>query len=253
MTTPVRNRVALAFMAHPDDAEFCCGGTLIRLRELGWEVHIASLAPGDCGTMTENRWDISSRRTREAAAAAQLIGATYHCLDERDGFIVYDKPTVQKAVDLFRRIAPGLVFTHALHDYMVDHEMTALIARGASFLHGAPNASAFPLKENTAVPYLYYCDPPEGLDPYGRLIQPTTYVDISAQLERKAEMLACHVSQREWLRAYHGMDEYLDSMRRMATFRGSQVGVAAAEAFVQHRGHAYPKDDILAELFARGT
>ncbi|HOA51446.1 MAG TPA: PIG-L family deacetylase, partial [Thermogutta sp.] len=31
-------------MAHPDDAEFCCGGTLARLRELGWEVHIASLA-----------------------------------------------------------------------------------------------------------------------------------------------------------------------------------------------------------------
>lgn len=246
-----RNRVALALMAHPDDAEFCCGGTLIRLRELGWEVHIASLAPGDCGTMTENRWDISSRRTREATAAAQLIGATYHCLDERDGFIVYDKPTIQKVVDLLRRIAPGLVFTHALHDYMMDHEMTALLARGASFLHGAPNASAFPLRENTAVPYLYYCDPPEGLDPYGRLIEPTTYVDISAQLEKKAEMLACHASQREWLQAYHGMDEYLESMRRMAHLRGSQIGVAAAEAFVQHRGHAYPRDDLLAALFPR--
>ncbi|MBC7354152.1 MAG: PIG-L family deacetylase [Thermogutta sp.] len=236
-------------MAHPDDAEFCCGGTLIRLRELGWEVHIASLAPGDCGTMTENRWDISSRRTREATAAAQLIGATYHCLDERDGFIVYDKPTIQKAVDLFRRIAPGLVFTHALRDYMMDHEMTALVARAASFLHGAPNASAFPLKENTAVPYLYYCDPPEGRDPYGEVITPTTYVDISAQLEKKAEMLACHASQREWLRSYHGMDEYIESMRRHALFRGEEVGVAAAEAFVQHRGHAYPRDDILAELF----
>jgi len=247
--TPGRNRVVLAFMAHPDDAEFCCGGTLIRLRELGWEVHIASLAPGDCGTMTENRWDISSRRTREATAAAQLIGATYHCLDERDGFIVYDKPTIQKAVDLFRRIAPGLVFTHGLRDYMMDHEMTALVARAASFLHGAPNASAFPLKENTAVPYLYYCDPPEGLDPYGQVIPPTTYVDISAHLDKKAEMLACHVSQREWLRSYHGMDEYIESMRRHAAFRGKEIGVAAAEAFVQHRGHAYPRDDILAELF----
>lgn len=247
--TPGRNRVVLAFMAHPDDAEFCCGGTLIRLRELGWEVHIASLAPGDCGTMTENRWDISSRRTREATAAAQLIGATYHCLDERDGFIVYDKPTIQKAVDLFRRIAPGLVFTHGLRDYMMDHEMTALVARAASFLHGAPNASAFPLKENTAVPYLYYCDPPEGLDPYGQVVAPTTYVDISAYLDKKAEMLACHVSQREWLRAYHGMDEYIESMRRHALFRGKEIGVAAAEAFVQHRGHAYPRDDILAELF----
>lgn len=246
------NRVVLTLMAHPDDAEFTCGGTLIRLRELGWEVHIASLAPGDCGTMIENRWDISSRRTREATAAAKLIGATYHCLDERDGFIVYDRPTIQKAVDLFRRVAPGLVFTHALRDYMMDHEMSALVARAASFLHGAPNASAFPLKENTGVPYLYYCDPMEGLDPYGQQVVPTTYIDISAQLGKKAEMLACHESQREWLRSYHGVDEYLDSMRRLARFRGAQIGIASAEAFVQHRGHAYPRNDLLAELFPRG-
>ena len=61
-------------------------------------------------------------------------------------------------------------------------------------------------------------------------------------------MLACHASQREWLRAYHGMDEYLDAMRRHAAMRGRQAGVAAAEAFVQHRGHAYPRNDLLAEL-----
>ena len=59
----------LALLAHPDDAEFMCAGTLIRLATAGWEVHIATAAPGDCGTMTENRWDISARRTTEAAAA----------------------------------------------------------------------------------------------------------------------------------------------------------------------------------------
>ena len=42
-----------------------------------------------------------------------MIGATYHCLDERDGLVVYDKPTIQKSIDLFRQIAPSLVFTHA--------------------------------------------------------------------------------------------------------------------------------------------
>jgi gamma-butyrobetaine dioxygenase len=34
---------------------------------------------------------------------------------------------------LFRRLAPTLVFTHALKDYMMDHEITALLARAASF------------------------------------------------------------------------------------------------------------------------
>ncbi len=68
-------------------------------------------------------------------------------------------------------------------------------------------------------------------------------------LEDKARLLACHASQREWLREHHGTDEYLDAMRRHAGLRGRQAGVAAAEAFIQHRGHAYPRNDLLAELF----
>jgi hypothetical protein len=65
----------------------------------------------------------------------------------------------------------------------------------------------------------------------------------------KLGMLARHASQREWLRAHHGMDEYLESARRHAAHRGAQAGVGFAEAFVQHRGHAYPQDDLLAQLF----
>ncbi len=103
------------------------------------------------------------------------------------------------------------------------------------------------------MPYLYYCDPVDGIDPLGQPVTPTTYVDIAAQLEKKAAMLACHASQREWLRAHHGTDEYIDAMRRLAAMRGAQVKLAAAEAFVQHRGHAYPKDDLLAELFGSKT
>jgi len=38
-------------------------------------------------------------------------------------------------------------------------------------------------------------------------------------------------------------------MKRHAAMRGQQAGVPAAEAFVQHRGHAYPKDDVLAGMF----
>jgi LmbE family N-acetylglucosaminyl deacetylase len=247
------NQIALAFMAHPDDAEFLCAGTLIRLAEAGWEVHIATAAPGDCGTVSENRWDISSTRTREAAKAAGLIGAEYHCIDERDGFIVYDKPTAHKVCDLFRRIAPSLVFTHAPKDYMVDHEQASLLARSASFLYAVPNASAFPVKPGSGTPYLYYCDPIEGLDPFGRLVEPTTIIDITPQLAKKAEMLACHASQREWLMAHHGMDEYLESMKRQAGVRGRQRGWPAAEAFVQHRGHGYPRNDLLEEMFGGET
>jgi LmbE family N-acetylglucosaminyl deacetylase len=201
-------------MAHPDDAEILCAGTLMRLAQCGWQVHIATCTPGDCGSMDQNPWAISAIRIQEAEAAATMIGARYHCLDERDGLVVYDKPTLQKVYSLFRRVMPTLVFTHAPKDYMIDHEQASLLARSASFLYSAPNVSAVPLSSQAAIPHLYYCDPIEGLDPLGQLVAPTALVDISDWIEKKSRMLACHASQRQWLRAYHGMDEYLEAMKR---------------------------------------
>lgn len=248
MSGTVANRTALSFLAHPDDAELLCAGTLARLADAGWSVHIATATPGDCGSATLDRWEISAARAKEAAAAAKLIGATYHCLDERDIFVVFDKSTVKKAVDLFRRVCPSLVFTHAPRDYMMDHEVVSQLARAASFAYGIPNVSEVPRPPGAAVPHLYYCDPIEGIDPLGNAVEPTTVVDVSGAMERKEAMLACHASQRQWLRAHHGMDEYMDAMRRHAEMRGKRIGAKYAEAFVQHRGHAYPRDDLLAEL-----
>ena len=247
------SRVALAFMAHPDDAEFLCAGTLVRLAQAGWEIHIATAAPGDCGTTTETRWAISARRTEEATRSVALLGGHYHCLDERDLFIVYDKPTIGKTIDLFRRIAPTLVFTHAPKDYMPDHEQVSLLARMGSFGYAAPNASQFPVRAGSRIPHLYYCDTLEGIDFLGHPLQPTTWVDITSQMEQKTAMLAAHVSQRQWLLDHHGIDEYLDSMKRQVARRGGEIGVPAAEAFVQHRGHAYPREDLLATIFGKQT
>lgn len=244
-----QSRTALSLLAHPDDAEFLCGGTLLRLKEAGWDIHIASMTPGDCGSMVHNRWDIASIRTKENAAAAKIMGGTYHCMDERDLMVVFDKPAIQKCIDLMRRVKPDLVITHAPKDYMMDHEMTSLLARAASFGFGAPNASQFPLLPGSHVPYLYYCDPVEGTDPYGNAPALTTYIDVTKQTPKKTKALAAHKSQRDWLRAHHGMDEYLESMRRQSSMRGKAIGVKYAEAFTQHRGHPYPKDDVLTELF----
>jgi LmbE family N-acetylglucosaminyl deacetylase len=242
---------ALTFLAHPDDAEILCAGTLIRLADAGWQIHIATATPGDCGTMTASRWDISATRANEAQRAAALINATYHCLDERDGLVVYDKPTVQRSIDLFRRLAPAMVFTHAQDDYMMDHVEVSKLARAASFVFGAPNISAFPLLPGSKIPHLYYCDPIEGIDSLGHPAHPTTIIEVTAQHEKKLQMLACHASQREWLRAHHGMDAYLESVKHQDAARGKLIGKPLAEAFIQHRGHAYPHNDLLAELFGK--
>jgi len=61
-------------------------------------------------------------------------------------------------------------------------------------------------------------------------------------------MLACHASQREWLLRQHGIDEYLDAQERWSAKRGAEAGVPYAEAFHQHLGHGYPKNNLIAEL-----
>lgn len=247
-------RVALSLLAHPDDAEILCAGTLIRLAELGWEIHIATVANGHGGSMTLPRQAIAEVRRKEGVAAAALLGATYHCLDEPDVEVTFDKQTNRKVIDLVRRLAPSLMFTHSRHDYMLDHEQVHLLARSAAFCYSIPNASELPRIDGSAIPWLYYCDPVEGCDPYtGELVTPTTYVDISDHIDRKAELLACHASQRDWLRAHHGMDEYINAMRRHGQTRGKQVGVGYAEGFVRHRGHPFPQTDLLAELFPPTT
>ncbi|MBA3481982.1 MAG: PIG-L family deacetylase, partial [Pirellulales bacterium] len=210
-----------------------------------------TVAAGDCGTTIFTREEIAATRKQEGIAAAAKIGATYHCLEEPDVQVVFDRSTNRKAIDLLRAIAPTLLFTHPRQDYMLDHEQTHLLARGAAFAYAAPNASQLPLIKGSTIPWLYYCDPVEGRDPYtGELVTPTTYVDVTAQIEKKAEMLACHGSQREWLRSHHGMDEYIDAMRRHSAQRGQEVGVEFAEAFTQHRGHPFPQNDLLKELFS---
>ncbi|MEO2048353.1 MAG: PIG-L family deacetylase [Pirellulales bacterium] len=245
-------QIALAFLAHPDDAEFLCSGTLMRLAEAGWKIHIATATAGDCGSMTLPAQEIANIRRQEGAAAAKQIGASYHCLEETDVRVAFDRPTCQKAIDLFRHIAPSLVFTHPRHDYMLDHEQVHLLVRAATFSYPIPNASSVPRAEHSMVPWLYYCDPLEGKDPYtGQPVQPSVCIDISKQIDDKIEMLARHASQREWLREHHGMDEYIEAMKRHSTMRGNLLNVPFAEAFVQHPGHAYPQSDLLRELLGK--
>lgn len=242
-------KVAMCLMAHPDDCEILAGGTLMLLAKEGWEIHVVSMTPGDCGTMDMGPDEIGRVRRAEGAAGAKVLGGTYHCLEARDLFVMFDEPTLRKAINLMRSVAPSVVFTHSLDDYMMDHEMTARLARTASFGYGAPNAAIGPIHPGSCVPHLYYADPIEGMDYYGRSIEPTTWVDISSTCTGKLNALKKHASQREWLMKHHGMDEYIDSTKAWGAKRGQQIGVKYAEAFRQHRGHPYPHDCILERLF----
>ncbi len=243
------SRVALSFGAHPDDAEFLCAGTLALLHQKGWEIHIATMTPGDCGTIEYTREEISKIRKAEATKAAAVLDGEYHCLECDDIFIMYDRPTLLKAIELLRKLKPTIVFTLAPEDYMVDHTTAGKVAMTACFAGGVRNVEIKGVEAFEPVPYLYYMDPVEGKDIFGNNVQPQMVVDISSTFETKKKMLCCHESQRNWLREHHRIDEYVASMERWTSSRGGLIGVQYAEGFRQHLGHAFGQDNILkAEL-----
>ncbi len=238
-------RTVLAVGAHPDDLEILCAGTLALLHTRGWNVECATMTPGDCGSATQTRADISAIRKKEAAASAALLNGTYHCLECDDVFITYDRPTLLKVIKLLRQVRPEIVFTMSPADYMVDHEMTSSVVRTACFSAGMNNIHTDGIEPIPNIPHLYYLDPVEGKDILGTAVQPTTIVDISSTIGKKEQMFLCHESQRSWLTTHHRTAEHVATMRTLSTMRGTMVGVPYAEGFRQHRGHAYPQDNIL--------
>ena len=49
-------------MPHPDDVEILCAGTLLRLKEQGYELHIATMTAGDKGSAVLSREEIAAIR-----------------------------------------------------------------------------------------------------------------------------------------------------------------------------------------------
>jgi len=244
----------LAIGAHPDDVEIMCSGTLSALHQLGHEVHVASLTSGDCGSVELSKEEIRTIRHREAVKACEVLDATYHYAGFDDLCIFNDDHSNRCVTALVRKVDPSIIVTHSPNDYMSDHEMTSLLVRNASFYapirnYETKNSSIGPTLN---IPYLYYAPPIEGIDIFGKRVTPEFYVDISGLIGRKLEMLACHESQRDWLRAHHHMDEYIESVRRFNNSLGQRASTIAgreityAEAFRQHRGHSYPGDNLIA-------
>lgn len=247
----------LAVGAHPDDVEFMCAGLLALLRKTGFEVHIATLTLGDCGSAEQDAEKIRAIRQGEAQAACEILGATYHPLDFFDLCIYNDDRSNRRVTALLRDVDPKIVVTHSPQDYLSDHETTSTLVRNACFYASAPNYKTSQSRQpdrTSGIPYLYYAHPMEGIDIFGRTVAPDFYVDVSSVFTTKTAMLGCHKSQREWLRMQHGMDDYVDSMTRWSQGLGKQASaisgksVGFAEAYRQHRGHAYPRDQVLDEL-----
>jgi LmbE family N-acetylglucosaminyl deacetylase len=216
-------------------------------------VTIVTMTPGDKGSHEMGQDEIAQVRRSEAARAAGLIGAAYHCAEFRDLEIFSDRSSRQRVVELIRKVKPDAILTSSPVDYLCDHETTCLLVRDACFAAPARNyvtGDADPAPPIAAIPHLYYMDPVGGADRDGVEVKPDFVVDVSTTFEVKYAMLACHESQRNWLRHHHGMDNYMISMAQWTRKCGKRAGVEFGEGFRQYGGHPYPESPLLQDALA---
>jgi len=235
-------------MAHPDDAEILVGGTFLQLKSLGWEIGILTMTSGDCGSATHTKEEISRIRYAEAKAAAASLNAWYECAGLMDVEVFVNAENLRRVVERMRHFNPDVVVTHSPVDYMLDHEEASRLTRAATFALSMPlyqTRQIAPSEPTAVTPALYYADPLEGIDAMGNRIHPQFYVNIADTIAQKRELLSWHQSQRDWLRAHHGVDQYLNQMTGWAARFGAECGVEFAEGFRQHLGHGYPHEPVL--------
>jgi N-acetylglucosamine malate deacetylase 1 len=218
----------LAVVAHPDDAELLCAGTLARARADGATVGVCVLCKGDKGQPTPPIHDLEAVRRAEMKAAAALLGAELLLGDFGDAELYDGVEARLGVVERFRRFQPTLVLAHHPDDYHADHRAAAALAEAASWL--CASAGFLPTSPPVEVPpALWWMDAIQ----LGSFL-PGFYVDVSDYLDLKRQMLACHKSQllRGADRAFAPLEEL---MIQQCTLRGAQAGVRAAEAFQVHR------------------
>ncbi len=220
---------AMAIVAHPDDIEFSCVGTLARWRKAGARISYVLCTSGDVGIalpgMTRER--ASSIREEEARKAARIADATEIVfLGEPDGLLQPTLALRKKLVREIRRFKPEVVVTgdptvvFANESYInhPDHRAASTAALDAVFpASGQPNLfqelEEEGLKAHKVRKVYIYGQQQSGL-----------YVSIDDTMEIKLAALRAHESQfPTW--------DPGERVMQWAAERAADKGMKYAEAF----------------------
>lgn len=213
----------LAFGAHPDDVELFCGGTLIRLADLGYSTGVIDLTRGERASN-----GTPEQRAIEAANAGQVLGLRHReNLGLPDtGLDPASREQLASAVEALRRLRPEIVLIPWTEERHPDHAAAGELMLRAAFYGGVRR---------------FDCDPPADRFvprqvlhyPMRYRLAPSLIVDTSAAAERKRQAIACHVSQ---IMRPPGSEPTLISSHRAISaieardrYYGSMIGTAHGE------------------------
>jgi len=220
---------AMAIVAHPDDIEFSCSGTLARWARAGSRISYVLCTSGDVGIDQPGMTREQATKIREAEqhAAAGIVGAhEVIFLREPDGLLQPTLDLRKKLVREIRRFRPEVVVTGdptivwAGNDYInhPDHRAAATAALDAIFpAAGQPNLFEELAEEGYAAfkPRKVYVTSWGDVD---------LYVNIEETIDIKIAALRAHVSQmKDW--------DPEERIKEWAAERGKGKEMAYAEGF----------------------
>lgn len=209
--------------AHPHEAEFYSGGTLLRCVARGDTVSIICITNGNLSDPAVNSQELSEIRHKEATRAASLLDARLDWLDQSEHFVTVDAVTVMQVVEIFRELHPDIVLTHSPHSLTADHNAVSEIAIQASYKAAVTNIEPS-VPAISKPPIMFAMDGMPGQAP-----EPSCFVDISEYESIKHKALECYSSLLE---LYAGTSKDLwKSSQAIGHYRGLQAGVKCAEGF----------------------
>jgi LmbE family N-acetylglucosaminyl deacetylase len=211
---PAAKKKIVCVGGHPDDPESGCGGTLAKLINAGHEVTIIYLTTGEAGIDGASHNEAASIRKQEAINACRVLNAKPVFAGQIDGDTVVSNDTLKHLQSLVADEQPDLVFTHWPIDSHKDHQCASLLT-----------IQTWVRAENKFS--LYFFEVCAGEQTMG--FRPTDFVDITDTQELKRKSVYCHVSQDP-----PGI--YGCGHTAMEDFRGRELGVKAAEGFIQMTG-----------------
>ncbi len=253
MTSLVEQPVVLAVGAHPDNVELLAAGTLALLRQRGWRVVVGALTSGDPEPRAGVDGPLGRVRHDQMRRAAGVLDAECVCLEMSEFGVVYSDEACRRVTALVRAVRPALVLTHGPQDATPDHEETSRLLRQACFAapvqeYTTPDYGPEGAAATGRIPHLYYFDPFELIDVFGRPVDPTLIVEITPAMELKERLLAQYVPDAGEAEAYRGVGWYVDEVRSWAKRRGERIGRTYGEGFRQHVGSPFPRDNLLRDV-----
>jgi LmbE family N-acetylglucosaminyl deacetylase len=220
----------LVVAPHADDETLGAGGTIARHAREGDLVYVA-VVTGHGDESAHPLWPRSvwERVRGEAGAACRILGVKELIFEEVPAALVADQPAwkLNRATSaIVERIQPDVLYVPFAFDLHKDHRevfhsLSVAWRASSPTGRGIRQIYCYEVQSETHwnVPYVEA----------GFL--PTSFVDIGETLETKLEALACYESQ---IRPFPDARSP-EAVRALATWRGSQMGMRAAEAFVTVR------------------